>query len=163
MAMSILVRPITCSLSVVLQNHSGKFTPAFRFPEVPDNSYRGGAAGDFNNDGRVDVVVLPIAGQPLVVQNITVNSNSWIGLYLKGTRSNRDAIGASVHIGACGGSQFDTVRNGGSYLSHNDPRLHFGLGQCDKVERVSIRWPEGKTQEIHGLAANRYDTIEEPQ
>ena len=55
----------------VLQNHGGEFAPAFRYPAVPDNSYRGGCAGDFDNDGRIDVAVLPIAGQPLLLQNKT--------------------------------------------------------------------------------------------
>ena len=114
----------------MLRNQGGEFSTVFRYPAVPDNSYRGGAAGDFDNDGRIDVAVLPIAGQPLLLQNKTANSNTWVGLHLRGTRSNRDAIGASVQIASCGKTQFDTVRNGGSYLSRNDPRLHFGLGSC---------------------------------
>jgi hypothetical protein len=148
---------------LVLRNHNGKFSAAFRFPETPDNSYRGGAAADFDNDGRIDVAILPIAGQPLLLHNTAETSNSWIGLQLKGTQSNRDAIGASVRIGYCGASQFETVRNGGSYLSHNDSRLHFGLGECNKVDRVSIRWPRGTVQEIAGLPVNRYNIVAEPQ
>ena len=146
----------------VMQNRSGEFTPAFQFPARPDNSYRGGAAGDFNNDGRLDVVVLPISGQPLLLKNETANANSWVGLELHGTRSNRDAIGASVHIGFCGKTQFDTVRNGGSYLSRNDPRLHFGLGTCAKVDRVTIKWPKGTVQVLTDLPPNRYTIISEP-
>ena len=69
-------------------------------------------------------------------------ANSWVGLQLRGTRSNRDAIGASVQISSCGKTQFETVRNGGSYLSRNDPRLHFGLGACAKVDRVTVTWPQ---------------------
>jgi len=148
---------------LVLRNNKGKFSPAFRFPQMPDNSYRGGASADFDNDGLIDVAVLPIAGQPLLLHNTTAASNSWLGLQLKGTYSNRDAIGASVHITSCGASQFETVRNGGSYLSHNDSRLHFGLGECAKVDRISIRWPRGKVQEIAGLPVNRYNIVQEPQ
>jgi enediyne biosynthesis protein E4 len=148
---------------VVLRNRDGMFSPGFRFPESPDNSYRGGAAADFDNDGRIDVAVLPIAGQPLLLQNTTTNSNSWVGLRLKGTRSNRDAIGASIHIDYCGKTQFDTVRNGGSYVSHDDSRLHFGLGTCSEVNRVSIRWPSGTVQELRGLPVNRYNTVQEPR
>jgi enediyne biosynthesis protein E4 len=147
----------------VLQNLGGEFAPVFRFPAQPDNSYRGGAAGDFDNDGRMDVVVLPIAGQPLLLQNKSANSNSWIGLSLHGTRSNRDAIGSSVQIGFCGKRQFDTVRNGGSYLSRNDPRLHFGLGTCEKVDRVTIKWPSGMVQVLNEPPVNRYTTITEPR
>jgi hypothetical protein len=145
----------------VLLNQGGEFAPVFQHPAVPDNSYRGGAAGDFDNDGRMDVVVLPIAGQPLLLQNKTANSNSWIGLSLHGTRSNRDAIGSSVQIGFCGKTQFDTVRNGGSYLSRDDPRLHFGLGTCAKVDRVTIKWPSGMIQVLNEPSVNRYTTIEE--
>jgi hypothetical protein len=145
----------------VLQNRGGEFTTVFRYPATPDNSYRGGCAGDFDNDGRVDVVVLPIAGQPLLFQNKSSNSNSWVGLQLRGTRSNRDAIGASVQVGYCGKTQFDTVRNGGSYLSRNDPRLQFGLGACTKVERVTVKWPGGAVQVVNDVPANRYTTIEE--
>ncbi len=148
---------------LVLRNHEGTFSPVFRFPETPDNSYRGGAAADFDNDGRIDVAVLPIAGQPLLLQNTTKNSNSWFGLRLKGTRSNRDAIGASVDIEYCGKTQFDTVRNGGSYVSHDDSRLHFGLGTCGEVNRISIRWPRGTIQELKGLPVNRYNIVQEPQ
>jgi len=148
---------------VVLRNNGGEFSQAFSFPSIPNNSYRGGCAGDFDNDGRMDVAVLPVAGQPLLLQNKTSTSNSWVGLKLRGTRSNRDAIGASVQIAACGTTQFDTVRNGGSYLSHDDPRLHFGLGACAKVDRVTIKWPRGTVQVLKELPANRYITIEEPR
>jgi hypothetical protein len=148
---------------LVLQNRGKEFTTAYRYPEAPDNSYRGGCAGDFDNDGRTDVAVLPIAGQPLLFHNTTAESNAWIGLSLRGTRSNRDAIGAGVQVAACGQTQFDTVRNGGSYLSRDDPRLHFGLGACAKVDRVTVRWPSGRVQEVSGVAVNRYTSIEEPR
>jgi hypothetical protein len=146
----------------VLQNRGGEFATVFRFPTPPGNSYRGGAAGDFDNDGRIDVVVLPIAGQPLLLQNKTANSNAWVGLALHGTKSNRDAIGASVQIAACGKTQFDTVRNGGSYLSRDDTRLHFGLGTCAKVERLTIKWPTGSVQVLNDLPVNRYTKLLEP-
>ena len=127
----------------VLRNQNGQFTTVLRYPTPPNNSYRGGCAGDFDNDGRMDVAILPIAGNPLLLHNESANGNSWIGLKLRGTKSNRDAIGASVEVSACGIKQFDTVRNGGSYLSRNDPRLHFGLGACGKIDRVTVHWPRG--------------------
>jgi len=148
---------------VVLRNTGGAFAEAFRFPDPADNSYRGGCAGDFDNDGRIDVAVLPIAGSPLLLHNTTSSGNSWVGLQLRGTRSNRDAIGASVQIGSCGTTQFDTVRNGGSYLSRDDPRLHFGLGGCTKVDRVTVKWPAGTAQVVNEIPVNRYTTIEEPR
>jgi enediyne biosynthesis protein E4 len=111
----------------------------------------------------MDVAVLPIAGQPMLLQNKTFNSNSWVGLHLRGTRSNRDAIGASVRIAYCGKTQFETVRNGGSYLSHNDPRLHFGLGACTTVNRATITWPGGAVQVLRDVPVGRYTAVEEPR
>ena len=148
---------------VVLRNNGSAFSEAFRFPAASNNSYRGGCAGDFDNDGRMDVAVVPIDGQPLLLQNKTATSNAWVGIHLRGTRSNRDAIGARVQISSCGHTQFETVRNGGSYLSHNDPRLHFGLGGCAKVDRVTVTWPLGAFQVVTDIAVNRYTTIEEPR
>ncbi len=147
----------------VLENHAGQFAAEFQYPAVPDNSYRGGAAGDFNNDGKLDLVILPIAGQPLLLRNDTDKAGAWIGLRLRGTKSNGDALGASVRIAFCGSTAFDTVRNGGSYLSRNDPRLHFGLGSCAKVDKLTVKWPRGAVQEVRDLPAGRYTTIEEPR
>jgi hypothetical protein len=148
---------------VVMQNRAGKFATVFRYPAAPDNSYRGGCAGDFDNDGRIDVAVVPIAGQPLLFQNKTANGNAWVGFLLRGTRSNRDGIGARIEIAACGQTQFETVRNGGSYLSRNDPRVHFGLGPCSQPVNATIKWPSGTVQTLNRVAANRYTTIEEPR
>ena len=145
----------------IFKNEHGQFKPAYRFPEIPDNSYRGGASADFDNDGLMDLLILPIAGNPVLLHNATGATGSWIGLDLQGTVSNRDAIGASVQVGFCGKEAFDTVRNGGSYLSRNDPRLHFGLGNCDKIDYVKVRWPRGTTQVVKGVALNRYTRIVE--
>ncbi len=152
------LEPIT-----ILARHRGAFSSVYHFPETPNNSYRGGATGDFNNDGRIDLVVLPIAGQPVLLQNDTSSSSAWVGLQLRGTRGNRDAIGASVEMDFCGKTRFETLRNGGGYLSRNDLRLHFGLGDCTKVDRVTIKWPRGAVQKLAGVPANRYTTIEEPR
>jgi hypothetical protein len=147
---------------VVFRNDRGRFSRAYNFPTSPNNSYRGGCTGDFDNDGRLDVLILPIAGEPVLLKNQSQNRNSWIGLWLRGTRSNRDSIGASVRVEYCGNAQFDTVRNGGSYLSENDPRLLFGLGSCSKVDRVTITWPLGRTQVMKGLRVDQYLTVKEP-
>ena len=129
---------------------------------LPKNSYRGAATADFDNDGRVDIVVLPISGAPMLLTNRTENRNSWIGFSLAGTRGNRDALGARVQIEGCGRKWFDTMRNGGSYLSRSDPRLHFGLGSCAVVEQASIVWPSGKRQVLKNPAIDTYLTIREP-
>ncbi len=129
---------------------------------VPRQSYRGGAAGDFNDDGKIDLVVLPIAGTPVLLENRSPGSHHWAGFRLRGKRANRDAIGAQFRIEACGQTQFDTVRNGGSYLSRNDPRVHFGLGECGKVDQVKIRWPDGRQQSVDHPGVDRYLAIEQP-
>jgi len=147
---------------VVLRNQGGRFSKECQYPAVPDASYRGGCAGDFDNDGKMDVAVLPIAGQPLLLQNKTENANTWVGLLLRGTRSNRDGIGASVEIASCGQTQVETVRNGSSYVSRNDPRLHFGMGACTKRVQATVKWPSGKVQVLNEMPVNRYTTVEEP-
>lgn len=146
---------------VIFQNAGGKFAPAWVYPKTLQNSYRGAAAADYDNDGRMDVVVLPIAGQPLLLHNETSGVGNWVGVSLRGTRSNRDAIGATVRLEACGAVQFDSVRNGGSYLSRNDPRLHFGLGSCAKVEKLTVKWPSGTTQVVPALPLNQVTGVEE--
>jgi hypothetical protein len=147
----------------VLANRGGKFVTVPGAPEGGgQGSFRGGCAGDFNNDGRIDLLVLPIAGRPLLFENETESHLHWIGFQLRGSSGNRDAIGAQVRIESCGTTQFETMRNGGSYLSGNDPRIHFGLGSCTKVDRLSIRWPGGRRQVLENLAADRYVTVDEP-
>lgn len=147
----------------VLANHTGKFVKAAEpHGAFGKNSYRGGCSGDFNNDGRIDLLVLPIAGTPLLLENRTEPRMHWIGINLRGRMGNRDAIGAQVSVEACGGSQIEVVRNGGSFLSVDDPRLHFGLGPCTKARRVRIRWPAGRVQVLEDVAVDRYLTVEEP-
>ncbi len=127
---------------------------------IPQPS-RGAAFGDLDNDGRIDVVVENIDGSPLVLHNDSDSSNHWISLQLEGTHGNRLAVGAKVRVVAGELSQVDEVRSGGSYLSQNDLRLHFGLGSADKVDRVEIRWPFGVTQTVQNLAADHFYVVKE--
>lgn len=145
----------------VLANHGGRFAPIAAAPAMPKNSYRGGCSGDFDNDGRVDLLALPIAGAPVLLQNKTQTTSHWIGLDLRATSGNRDGIGAQVRIEYCGQIQAESKRNGGSYLSVNDPRIHFGLGSCSQVDRIRIDWPGGHHQIAEKPGLDRYVTIEE--
>ena len=124
-------------------------------------SSRGAAFGDFDDDGNIDVLVINMNDRPSLYRNEGGTRNHWLTLRLKGTRSNRDAIGARVEIQADGKTQVGEVRSGGSYLSHSDMRLHFGLGAASRVDRIRIRWPNGNVEELPGMEADRFVTIPE--
>lgn len=122
---------------------------------------RGAAFGDLDNDGDIDVVVENVDGPPVILRNDGGNQKHWITFELVGTKSNREALGAFVKAVAGSLVQVDEVRSGGSYLSQNDMRVHFGLGDADKLDRVEIRWPSGRTETLQNLAANRFYMIKE--
>lgn len=144
----------------ILLNHLGKFRyepTAFRQLD----SYRGGASGDLNNDGKVDLVIVPVDGVPLVLWNRTNRDHSWITLQL-GSRSGREALGAEVRIQACGKRQYASVFNGAGYLSRNDSRIHFGLGSCKTVSEVTVRWADGKERRLTNVPGGRHVSIDRP-
>ena len=124
-------------------------------------SSRGAAFGDFDNDGDIDVLVINLNERPSLYRNEGGNRNHWITLRLEGTRSNRHAIGARVELQARGKTQVHEVRSGGSYLSHNDMRLHFGLGSTSHVDRIRIRWPNGNIEELPAMEGDRIVAIKE--
>ena len=95
--------------------------------------------------------------------NTNKSSNHRVLFHLIGTKSNRAAIGARVTIHAAGMMQFDEVRGGGSYLSQNDLRLHFGLGLAEKIDAVEVRWPSGTVENLKDVAADKIYTIVEGQ
>ena len=105
--------------------------------------------GDLFNDGNVDIVVEDLDGAPMLLRNHGL-PNHWINLELQGTKSNRLAIGARVKITAANMTPSDEIRSGGSYLSQNDLRLHFGLGAAKTIDSVEIRWPSGLVERISG-------------
>jgi len=86
---------------------------------------------------------------------------NWLTLKLTGTGSNRSAIGARVKLLAGGRAQYGEVRSGGSYLSQNDLRLHFGLGEAGVVDSIEVLWPGGKRQTLEKQAVNRIVNIKE--
>ncbi len=146
----------------IFRRQDGKFLlQPEAVPPLAPNSYRGAASGDFDNDGLMDLVIVPISGSPVLLNNRSAADSSWIGFQLRGYKSNRDGIGAKIVIRSCGIVQTDTVRNGGSYLSRNDPRVHFGLNGCREVENVSIKWPDGNLQTLDRPKPNRYIIVAE--
>jgi hypothetical protein len=122
---------------------------------------RGVAYGDLFNDGRIEIVVENLKGQPVILQPQGVPPNHWICFELEGTRSNRLALNARVKAIAGDLVQTGEVVSGGSYLSQPDLRIHFGLGNHDHVDRVEIAWPSGKKETLANLAADRIYKIKE--
>jgi len=106
-------------------------------------SARGLAIGDLWDDGRLSAVVSNMNGHPSLLVNRAKSSNHWIAFRTIGTRSNRDGIGARISVFAAGRMRVDEVRSGSSYLSNSDARVHFGLGQTNKIDFVQVRWPSG--------------------
>jgi enediyne biosynthesis protein E4 len=98
---------------------------------------------------------------PTLLKQETRPANHWTLIQLTGKRSNRSALGAKVKVTAGGRSQMDEVRSGGSYLSHSDLRLHFGLGAAQKIDRIEIEWPSGIRQTLRDVAGDRVVQIEE--
>jgi hypothetical protein len=92
--------------------------------------------------------------RPTLLRNETSSEHNWVALKLTGKSPNRDAIGARVWLEEAGAVQVAEVRSGGSYLSHNDMRVRFGLGRRTKVPVVKVRWPDGSIERFEGLAPN---------
>ncbi|HZE70209.1 MAG TPA: CRTAC1 family protein [Pyrinomonadaceae bacterium] len=120
---------------------------------------RGAAFGDLDNDGQIDIVVNDLDGPPMILHNEGDNANHWVTLDLGTTHGNRLAIGARVKIVTGDMVQIDEVRSGGSYLSQNDLRIHFGTGKYRNIDVVEIRWPSGKTEQIKDLVTDKFYSI----
>jgi len=129
-------------------------------------SSRGSAFGDFDNDGDVDVLVMNMNEAPLLLRNeyfskSTRGPNNWLMLNLIGTKSNRSAIGARVTVKTGVQLQFQEVTSQSSYYSHNDHRLHFGLGQNEKADSIEILWPNSNREVLENVPANKIVNIKE--
>jgi hypothetical protein len=121
---------------------------------------RGLAVGDYDNDGRVDVLVVDSEGEPLLLHNETPNVGHWLSLRLQGTKSNRDGIGALVTVAADGKKLLRRCAADGSYMSASDRRVHVGLGKATTAN-VTVRWPNGGTNTYANLPVDRVITLRE--
>ncbi len=123
---------------------------------------RGAAFGDLFNDGKIDVVINVIDGHPVLLRNVSKDGNHWVELKLVGgPKSPRDAVGATVYLTANGMRQRGDVLSGGSYMSSNDQRVHFGLGKATEVDGVEIHWPSGAKEKLRLTSVDRIFTIQE--
>jgi enediyne biosynthesis protein E4 len=124
-----------------------------------EKSSRGHAFGDLDNDGDLDIVIVNIDDTPTVLRNDGGNNNQWLLVRLIGERANRSAVGARVIAEVGGNKQLREVHSGTGYISQDDMRLHFGLGQAEKVDRLVVRWPDGHQEVITDVIGNRMITI----
>jgi hypothetical protein len=123
---------------------------------------RGAAFGDIFNDGKVDVVINSMDGVPVLLRNVNPDHHHWVELKLVGgPKSPRDAVGATVYLKAAGMRQRADVLSGGSYLSSNDMRVHFGLADAVAVDDVEIHWPSGAVEHLKLSSIDRIFTVQE--
>jgi hypothetical protein len=145
-------RPSRQSNLVLAQRADGTFDgvgvgPAARF--------RGAAFADFDNDGRIDVVVSRLGERPLFLRNTSTGGHHWLGVIVA------NGIGATVHVTAGGVEQWNQVTTAVGYASSSDARVHFGLGTA-RTATVEVRWPNGAVQQVGKVEADRYLTVREP-
>ncbi|MGD0546952.1 MAG: CRTAC1 family protein [Terracidiphilus sp.] len=143
---------------------------------------RGACFADYDNDGKVDAFVVNLGGKGTLVHNVSTNTGHWIEIKLvgamrpydfpyapgvkaerKGTKSNRDGIGARVEVFAAGKRQTAERVAGSGYLSQDDARLHFGLGAATTIDKLIVHWPSGREQTLEKLSVDRVLTVEEPK
>ena len=138
---------------------STKAGPGLAIREVS----RGTCLADYDQDGDMDLFVLNLNSPPTLLRNEGGNKNNFLQIRPEGTRSNRAGIGARIAISAAGRRQFAQVLSGGSYLSHHDLKVHFGLGSSTLVETLTVQWPSGAVQTLRDVPANQVLVVREPQ
>jgi hypothetical protein len=136
---------------------SGKVGADFAMPLA----HRGAAFGSLLNDGKIDVVINVINGQPQILKNRSANTNHWIILNLVGTKSNRDALGIRVKITTANGVQYNQATTAVGYSSSSDKRVHFGLGDAATINKIELAWPSGIKQTLTNIKSDQVLTITE--
>ena len=125
--------------------------------------HRGLAFGDFDGDGRVDAVVTRLNERAALLRNVSPSPNHWVAFRLRGTRSNRDGIGARIHVvGESGRPQWNHATTSTGLGASSEKAVFFGLGKDRSARMVEIRWPSGTVQQLKDVAADRYVDVEEP-
>jgi hypothetical protein len=124
---------------------------------------RGACFADYDNDGKVDAFEVNLGARGTLLHNVSTNTGHWLELKLKGTKSNRDGIGARVEVLAAGKRWTEERVAASGYLSQNEGRLHFGLGAATTIDKLTVRWPSGREQTLEKLSVDRILTVEEPK
>jgi hypothetical protein len=163
-SMEIEQRPF--HLPIALFRNNGNFT----FTDVGSTAgalgapaaHRGAAFGDFNNDGKLDVVVVVLNARARLFVNRSMNEHHWLTINLTGTKSNRDGLGTRIKVTAGKHVQFNHATTTVSYNSASDKRVHFGLGGAAAADKVELWWPSGAMQELTGVRAGQILKIVEP-
>ena len=165
-SMEIEHRPFPLPNALFRNNGNFTFTdvasqagPTFSVPAA----HRGAAFGDFNNDGKIDVVVVVLNGRTELFLNRSTNRNHWLLINLVGARSNRDGLGTRIKIAAGKQVQYNHATTAVSYDSASDKRVHFGLGEAAVADKIELTWPSGVKQELTNVKADQVLTVKEPK
>jgi len=122
---------------------------------------RGSAVADFDNDGDLDVAISVSGDYPQLLRNDGGNANNWLEVMLVGTKSNRDGVGAALKLVSEGFTEYQQRKGGMSYMSAQDPRIHFGLGKRKTIDRLEITWPSGAVEKLTNVPINQIITVKE--
>jgi hypothetical protein len=122
---------------------------------------RGLATADYDNDGDIDIVTNNRGDYPSLLRNDGGNANHWLTIFLIGTKSNRDGVGASLNLTAESFTQVEQAKGGMSYMSASDPRIHFGLGKRTKIESLEITWPSGQVDRLTNVPVEQIIAVKE--
>jgi enediyne biosynthesis protein E4 len=149
---------------LMFENVGGKYRDVSRESGAvfsKDFPARGLTAGDYDNDGDLDLLISNNGEPPLLLRNEGGSRNAWLGLHLVATKSNPAAVGARITWTAGGVTRSRLKTSGGSYLASHDPRELLGVGKATKIDSVEIRWPSGRVDKLTNVAPNRYVKVVE--